>query len=96
MKPITLLFEFVAPDITFVKYRISGTDFPQKITAGQTGMSKYQIKGMVGGKAVEGIEFVHLIQWYQIFDKRGYVVIKFTQVYIDSLNNLVTFKSVRI
>jgi hypothetical protein len=86
-KYITLVFEFVTPDITFVKYRISGTDFPQKITAGQTGMPEYKVKGMVGGNTVKGIEFDHLIQWNQIFDKRTCVVIQFTQVDIVSLNN---------
>jgi len=35
MKYITPVFQFVAPDITFVKYRISDTDFPQEITAGK-------------------------------------------------------------
>ena len=29
----------------------------------------------------------NLIQWHQIFDKRGYVVIKLTQIDIVSLNN---------
>ena len=50
-------------------------------------MSEYQIKGMVGGNALEGIEFDHLMKWNQIFDKRTYVVLELTQVNIDSLNN---------
>jgi len=87
MKYITPVFQFVAPDITFVKYRISDTDFPQEITAGQAGMSEHKIKGMVGGNAVEGIEFDHLIQWNQILDKGTDVVLKFTQIDINSLNN---------
>ena len=28
MKYITLMFEFVAPDIAFIKYRVSCLDFP--------------------------------------------------------------------
>ena len=46
---ITLAFQFVTPDIAFVKDRIPDTDFPQEITAGQIGMSEYKIEGMVGG-----------------------------------------------
>jgi hypothetical protein len=87
MKYINLLFEFVATDVSFVKYGISGSDFTQKIAAGQTGLPEYKIKRMVGGNAVESIEFDHLVQWNQIFEKRTYIVIKFTQIDIDSLNN---------
>jgi hypothetical protein len=48
-------------------------------------MFEYKIKGMVGGNAVEGIEIDHLIQPNQVFDIGTDVVIKFTQVDINSL-----------
>ena len=50
-------------------------------------MPEYKVKWMVGSDTIKGVKFDHLIQWNQIFDKRTYVVIKFTQVDIDSLNN---------
>jgi hypothetical protein len=87
MKYITAVFQFVAPNIAFIKNGISYTAFSQKIAACQAGMPELKVKCLVGGNAVEGIEFDHLIQWNQTFDKRTYVVIKFTQVDIDSLNN---------
>lgn len=58
---IAFVLEFVAADIAFVKYRVAGPDFPQKITAGQAGIPELKIQRIMGREAVKGIEFDHLV-----------------------------------
>ncbi len=80
-------FQFIAADITLVEQRIADAAFAEKIAAGQGGVFKVQIKRMVRGYAVKGIEFAHLIRGNKGIGKRSDIKLLLAEIDVDPLNN---------
>ena len=58
---VSLAFQFISPDIAFIKDGIVHHTFSQEVTSGQAGLIETEIERMMGGEAVKGIEFSELL-----------------------------------
>jgi len=82
-------FEFIPPDVAFVKNGMIHPAFSQKITSGQTGMNKVKIEGMMGCYSVKRIKFDQLTQGNGVSDIGLNIKIQLPEVNGNSLGDAV-------
>ena len=84
---LPLGLQFISPDITLIEDRIIHDAFSQKITSGQAGTFKSEIKRMVGSQPIKGIKLSELGWRDEVANSRGHVKGRFSEVDVNPIND---------